>query len=57
MLSSIITQKEAGVRGLERRIADICRKCAKNVVENPDIKITVNEKQLEAYLGPKNIKR
>ncbi len=45
--------KEAGVRGLERRIADICRKCAKSVVENPDKKITVNDKQLEAYLGPK----
>ncbi len=49
--------KEAGVRGLERRIADICRKCAKNVVENPDKKITVNEKQLEAYLGPKKYKK
>ncbi len=30
--------KEAGVRGLERRIADICRKCAKSVVEHPDKK-------------------
>ena len=49
--------KEAGVRGLERRIADICRKCAKSVVEHPDKKITVNDRQLEEYLGPKKYKK
>ncbi len=49
--------KEAGVRGLERRIADICRKCAKQLVEQPEQKITVGEKQLESYLGPKKYKQ
>ncbi len=49
--------KEAGVRGLERRIADICRKCAKILVENTEQKITVGEKQLEEYLGPQKYKK
>ncbi len=49
--------KEAGVRGLERKIADVCRKCAKNIVENPNQKITINEKQLTQYLGSKKYKK
>ncbi len=45
--------RESGVRNLEREIANLCRKVARNVVEN-DIKtakITTNN--LETYLGKK----
>jgi ATP-dependent Lon protease len=44
--------KEAGVRGLEREIATICRKIAREVVKkgrDSQVKITVNV--LEKYLG------
>jgi ATP-dependent Lon protease len=45
--------REAGVRNLERRIASICRKTARKVVEKKEagIKITVNN--LDKYLGVK----
>jgi ATP-dependent Lon protease len=48
--------REAGVRTLERRIASICRKCAKVFVENKDQKITVNVKKLKELLGPEKYK-
>ncbi|MCR5778755.1 MAG: endopeptidase La [Lachnospiraceae bacterium] len=43
--------REAGVRSLERRIGEICRKVAKSVY-NGDIKsVTISEKNIEKYLG------
>ncbi len=48
--------REAGVRNLERQIASICRKCAKKIVEQSEIKITVTPKNLEELLGPKRFK-
>lgn len=43
--------KEAGVRNLERRIGDICRKAAREILEEGAEKIVVTDKNLEKYLG------
>jgi ATP-dependent Lon protease len=43
--------REAGVRNLERRLADICRKVAKQVVEGKKIRVRVTRKNLDRYLG------
>ncbi|HDM76020.1 MAG TPA: endopeptidase La [Deltaproteobacteria bacterium] len=44
--------KEAGVRNLEREIASICRKVAKEVLRNgPETKIVVTEDLIQEYLG------
>ena len=44
--------REAGVRNLERAIADLARKAAKRFVENPDLKrIRVTEASVSEYLG------
>ncbi len=44
--------REAGVRNLERSIATIMRKVAKNVAFNPDSpKETISDKNIEKYLG------
>ena len=45
--------REAGVRGLERRIADLCRKAARKVAEGFDGKIRVEERRVRAWLGPR----
>ena len=52
-LRKIITlyTREAGVRGLERKIGHICRKAARDIMENYQKKVTVNSKNLENYLG------
>lgn len=42
--------REAGVRRLERRLADICRKAAKRIVAGEVKSVTVTD--LEAFLGP-----
>ncbi|SMC10098.1 endopeptidase La [Nitratiruptor tergarcus] len=43
--------REAGVRNLRRRIADIVRKAAKELLENPEIKkISITLKNLSKYL-------
>jgi ATP-dependent Lon protease len=44
--------REAGVRGLERRIADLCRKAARKVAEGYTRKIRIDEKQAREWLGP-----
>ncbi len=44
--------KEAGVRNLEREIANIMRKVARSVAEGRKRKTVVDVKKLEAYLGP-----
>ncbi|MBN2912604.1 MAG: endopeptidase La, partial [Coprococcus sp.] len=52
-LRKIITlyTREAGVRGLEHKIGQICRKAAREIMENDQKKVTVNSKNLENYLG------
>jgi ATP-dependent Lon protease len=45
--------REAGVRGLERRIADLCRKAARKVAEGFDGKIRVDERRVRTWLGPR----
>ncbi len=57
-LKSIITYytKEAGVRELERKIGDVCRKAAKEILETREAggeqeKIKVGASNLEQYLG------
>ena len=45
---------EAGVRGLERAIADVCRKVAKQLVEEERSgRVSVTEKTVSEYLGPR----
>lgn len=43
--------KEAGVRHLERKIGDICRKSAREILETGKSSIRVTERNLEKYLG------
>jgi ATP-dependent Lon protease len=45
---------EAGVRGLERAIADVCRKVAKQLVEEEKSgKVSITDKNISEYLGPR----
>jgi ATP-dependent Lon protease len=43
--------REAGVRGLERRIGELCRKVAREVLENPNKVVRINENTMEKFLG------
>lgn len=43
--------REAGVRGLERQIANLCRKAAKLIVSGEKKRVIVTEKSLEDLLG------
>ena len=43
--------KEAGVRQLERTIGEICRKAAKEILEEKKEVIRITERNLEKYLG------
>ena len=45
--------REAGVRGLERRIADLCRKAAREIAEGRKAKTRVDEKRVRDWLGPR----
>lgn len=47
--------REAGVRNLERRIGEICRKAAREILENKKNSIRVTEKNLDKYLGREKI--
>lgn len=48
--------REAGVRNLERRIGDICRKCAREILEHHKNKtIRITESSLEKYLGKERV--
>jgi len=43
--------REAGVRGLERTIATLCRKAAKIIISNEQKRVIITEKRLEELLG------
>ncbi len=52
-LHHIISQytREAGVRLLERKINDLCRKCCMHVVEDPEYRMNVKIADLQELLG------
>jgi ATP-dependent Lon protease len=54
-LRLLITQytREAGVRGLERQIATVCRKAAMLVATGHDERIRVDEERAREWLGPR----
>ncbi len=43
--------REAGVRGLERKIAAVCRKADREILEGDKKSVRVTQKNLEKYLG------
>ncbi len=43
--------REAGVRTLERKIANICRKAALLLVDDPETKVRVTARNMEEFLG------
>ncbi len=47
--------REAGVRNLERRIGDICRKAAREYLKDKQTGKQVEERDLERYLGKEKI--
>ncbi len=53
-IAAIISKytREAGVRGLERQIAGICRGVARKVAAGHEEKIRIRVKDLNEYLGP-----
>src|SRR5262249_45360287 len=55
MLRTVIREytREAGVRNLERRLADICRKAAAQVAKGKTQKTRVNDYKLREWLGPR----
>ena len=55
ILRTIIREytREAGVRNLERRLADVCRKAATQVAKGKTQKTRVDEKRLREWLGPR----
>ena len=46
--------REAGVRGLERQIAALCRKAARQVAEGRTAEQRVDEAQVRTWLGPRH---
>ncbi|MCR5311118.1 MAG: endopeptidase La [Lachnospiraceae bacterium] len=49
--------REAGVRELERKIGEICRKAAREILEENPGKITVTSKNLKDYLGKEKYRK
>lgn len=45
--------KEAGVRNLERRIGELCRKAARELVVTENSNVTIGTDNIEKYLGKK----
>lgn len=46
---------EAGVRNLERTIADLCRKAARKIVEGECTKVALDAADIAAYLGARKL--
>ncbi|MEI8320878.1 MAG: endopeptidase La [Alphaproteobacteria bacterium] len=44
--------REAGVRGLERQIASLCRKAVRQLADKKVSSITITPENLQSYLGP-----
>src|SRR3954449_343640 len=55
MLRTVIREytREAGVRNLERRLADICRKAAAQVAKGKVQKTRIDDRKLREWLGPR----
>jgi ATP-dependent Lon protease len=55
VLRTIIREytREAGVRNLERRIADVCRKAATQIAKGQKRKPSVDEARVREWLGPR----
>jgi len=55
MLRTIIREytREAGVRNLERRLADVCRKAATQVAKGKAQKPRIDDRRLREWLGPR----
>src|SRR6266542_504145 len=47
--------REAGVRNLERRIADLCRKTAREIAEARSEKIRIDARKARSWLGPRRV--
>jgi ATP-dependent Lon protease len=45
--------REAGVRGLERRLAALCRKAAREIAVDGEARIRVGEAKVREWLGPR----
>jgi ATP-dependent Lon protease len=45
--------REAGVRNLERRIADLCRKAAREIAEGKAQKVRIDTRRVRSWLGPR----
>jgi ATP-dependent Lon protease len=58
-LSTIIAgyTAEAGVRNLERQIANVCRKVARGFAEGKTRKVEVTPRKLKGFLGPVKIEK
>ncbi|MBQ8350995.1 MAG: endopeptidase La [Clostridia bacterium] len=48
--------REAGVRNLERRIADLCRKAAREIAEGKAAKVTFTADNIKSYLGKHKVR-
>ncbi len=44
--------REAGVRGLERQLAALCRKAARQIAEGKAKRVRIDERRVRAWLGP-----
>jgi ATP-dependent Lon protease len=55
LLRTIIREytREAGVRSLERRLADVCRKTATQIAKGKAKKVRLDDKKLREWLGPR----
>ena len=53
VMQHIVTDytREAGVRNLDRQLANICRRAARKVIEKPNTRIRITINNLEQYLG------
>jgi ATP-dependent Lon protease len=45
--------REAGVRNLERQLAALCRKTAREIAEGNDERIRIDDKRVREWLGPR----